>query len=400
MNMKTNEKPWLIVLRILLAAVFLFSGFTKAIDPIAFAIKIDEYFISFGIGFFHPFSMFIAVMMIILEFSLGFMLLFRIYVKVTSITYLLFMIFFFFLTLWLAVAEYLEVNYGYNFGVVKDCGCFGKAIKLSNLETFLKNVVIMVPTLIIFFKRKSIPEIRLTTLGRFSVISIGVLIVAGIEFYSYRHLPIIDYSDWKKGANIVELFIDKPAQKYIVFIYQNNTDSSKVFLTEDELTSITDSIPDFYDKYQYVDRKDSVTVKAVSPKIAGFNMVDSLGADHSFELITNDEDQILLLMFMHDLDEVKLELFKNKDFKALLDSCQKNGIAFVGITNSSPESINSFKIMNEVSIPIYYNQIDPIKGPFMVRDALHSNPGLILLKKGVVVDKWSWRDIPSFEEIK
>jgi uncharacterized membrane protein YphA (DoxX/SURF4 family) len=398
--MKTKEKPWLIVLRILLAAVFLFSGFTKAIDPSAFAIKIDEYFISFGMGFFHPVSMFIAVMMIILEFTLGFMLLFKIYVKFTSIVYLLFMLFFFFLTLWLAVAEYLEVNYGFDFGVVKDCGCFGKAIKLSNLETFLKNVIIMIPTLIIFFKRKSIPEIRLTTLGRFTMIAIGVLIVGVIEFYCYRHLPIIDYSDWKKGTDVVEAFIDRPAQKDLIFIYQNNTDSSRILLTENKLSSITDSIPDFFEKYQYVDRKDSITVAPVPSKISGFNMVDSIGADHSFELINNDDDQILLLMFMSDLDEVKLDVFKNNKFKALFDSCRNNGIAFVGITNSSSERINSFKTMNELTFPIYYNQIDPIKGPFMVRDALHSNPGLILLKKGVVVDKWSWRDFPSFEDIK
>lgn len=398
--MKTKEKPWLMVLRILLAAVFLFSGFTKAIDPLAFAIKIDEYFVSFGIGFFHPVSMFAAVMMIILEFTLGFMLLFKIYVKFTSIAYLLIMLFFFFLTLWLAVAEYLELNYGFDFGVVKDCGCFGKAIKLSNLETFLKNVVIMVPTLIIFFKRKSIPEIRLTTLGRFTLIAIGALIVSMIELYCYRHLPILDYSDWKKGTDVVESFIDRPAQKDMIFIYQNNTDSSRIILTEEGLASITDSIPDFFEKYQYVDRKDSITVLAVSPKIAGFNMVDSMGADHSFELINNDDDQILFLLFMYDLDEVKLDLFRNNDFKVFIDSCNNNGIAFVGITNSSPERINSFKLTNEVTFPIYYNQIDPIKGPFMVRDALHSNPGLILLKKGVVIDKWSWRDFPSFEDIK
>ena len=94
MMRKQKEEIWVKVLRLLLAALFIFSGLSKAIDPMASAIKMDEYFISFGMGFMHPFSMFFGVCLNIVEFVLGFMLLFRVKVKFTSIMYMLFMGFF------------------------------------------------------------------------------------------------------------------------------------------------------------------------------------------------------------------------------------------------------------------------------------------------------------------
>ena len=144
-----NKEPIVLtIIRILLACVFIFSGLTKAVDPIASAIKMEEYFTSFGMDFMHPLCMFIAVCMNIAEFLLGFMLLFRIKVNLVAWGYLLFMTFFLLLTAWLALAEHLELKHGYDFGVVKDCGCFGAAIKLSNFHTFLKNVGIIIKILI------------------------------------------------------------------------------------------------------------------------------------------------------------------------------------------------------------------------------------------------------------
>ena len=163
---RRNEPIVIMILRILLGCVFIFSGLTKAIDPIANAIQFDDYFISFRMPFMQLFSMFMAICLTIVEFTLGVMMLLRIKVRLTSLFYLLFMCFFFLLTAWLALAEYLEIHHGYDFGVVKDCGCFGKAIKMSNFQTFMKNVVIIIPTIIVFIYRDYIPDIRLTELGK------------------------------------------------------------------------------------------------------------------------------------------------------------------------------------------------------------------------------------------
>ncbi|MDR3047725.1 MAG: DoxX family protein [Bacteroidales bacterium] len=397
---KQKEPSWLKIVRILVAALFLYSGFTKAVDPVAAAIQFDDYFVSFGMGFLHPISMFCAVMMNIVEFTLGFMMLFRIRVDFTAIVYTLFMAFFLLLTLWLFVAEYLEVNYGYNFHVVKDCGCFGKAIHLNNWQTFVKNIVIMIPVIVVLINRKLIPDIRLMPFGQWSFALVGALLVSGFQLYCYQHLPIVDYSDWKKGKDVKEMFVGEPAQKEMLFVYTNNKNTTLVqIMTTEELMNITDIIPNFYDTYHYTDRLDTTVKEAIHPKIEGFTMVDSSGYEHAYELISYDNKKPLFLLFMHNLKEVDLDGLQSEKLKALIDYCKKENLDFIGITNSLQAEISIFRKVHDLDFPLYHNAIDPIKGPFIVRDAVRSNPGLILIKKGIVSEKWSWRDVPEISTL-
>ena len=79
----------------------------------------------------------------------------------------------------------------------------------------------------------------------------------------------------------------------------------------------------------------------------------------------------------------------------LAKACMDEGVDFVAITNSSEEEIAEFVKKYGIKFPVYYNPIDPIHGPFMVRDAIRSNPGIMLLNRGVVKEKWAWRDFPE-----
>lgn len=394
--MRKQQEHWFIkILRILLGCVFIFSGFTKAIDPVASAIQFNDYFVSFGMGFLQPISMFCGVCMNIVEFTLGFMMLFRIRIKFTALIYLLFMVFFFFLTLWLAIAEHLEVHYGYDFGVVKDCGCFGKAVKMSNLQTFLKNVGIIIPTFIIFAKRKSIPDIRLTILGQWLFAFVGALIVIFIQWHCYRHLPWIDFSDWKIGNNVEQIYVDKPAQHANLYVYRSNATDSTLFLTEEELMAMYDKDPNFATNFVYEDCIDSTISELVRAEIPGFTLVDTAGGEHAYELINAESNVPVFLVFMHDLNDVNLDGLNSTALQELITNRDTVGYKVVGITNSSEAEIANFVEKNGVAFPIYHNTIDPIKGPFIVRDAVHSNPGMILVHRGIVIDKWAWRDFPS-----
>jgi uncharacterized membrane protein YphA (DoxX/SURF4 family) len=377
------------IIRILLGCLFLFSSFTKAVDPVNFGITMNDYFVSFGMGFLHPLAQFAAVCAIACEFILGCMMLFRIKPLLTTWGYLLFMTFFFFLTLWLAVAEYLEVHGIHDFGVVKDCGCFGQAVKMSNLQTFLKNVVLIIPTIIVFAYRKRIPSSRVSSWGQWLLIGIFAFIAVVFQLHCIRHLPAIDFTDWKKGKDVT-VFIEQPAQKEVLFIYRNKADGQEVTLTQDELMAKED---DFYENFDYVDRKDSVIKDIVRAKIDGFNMLDENGADHAFELISKNNDQDLYVLYMHDLKETNMKGIEKA--KKLAADCMEKGIDFVAVSNSSEEEIAKFVEDNAIDFPVYHNPIDPIKGPFMVRDAVRSNPGIILFHKGVVMDKWAWRDFPA-----
>lgn len=389
--MNINKEPvWLKIIRILLGCLFLFSSFTKAVDPVNFGITMNDYFVSFGMGFLHPLAQFAAVCAIAAEFVLGCMMLLRVRPKLAAWGYLIFMTFFFFLTMWLAIAEYLEVHNIKYFGVVHDCGCFGQAVKLSNLGTFLKNVVIIIPTIIVFINRKKIPDIRLTVLGQWVAIVIFAVITVLFQLYCIRHLPLIDFTDWKKGNDVVKAFIDQPGEKESVFIYKSNADGKEVTLNEDELM---EQDPDFYDNYEYVDRKDREITKGRKPEIDGFNMLDSNGADHAYDYFSYEKGKDVYVLFMNDLKETKIKGLEKA--KLLAADCDKHDIEFVAITNSSQEDIDRFVDKYELEFPLYHNPIDPAHGPFMVRDAVRSNPGIIKINKGVVADKWAWRDFPA-----
>jgi glycosyltransferase involved in cell wall biosynthesis len=299
------------------------------------------------------------------------------------------MTFFFFLTMWLAIAEQLELKGIHYFGVVKDCGCFGDVIEMSNMQTFLKNVVIIIPTLIFFFNRKKVKDCRLTELGQWLCVAIFAAISVGFQLYVIRHLPFIGKSDWNKGKD-VSVFVAQPAQKEVVFVYKNNASGEEVKLTQDELMAQDDA---FYENNEYVDREDKVVKEAVKAKIDGFNMLDENGADHAPDYFAKDREGEVYILYVHNLSEAKEKGMQKA--LTLAKACQDKGVDFVGITNSSEEDIAAFVEEYGIEFPIYYNPINPITGPFMVRDAIRSNPGIILLDKGVVKEKWAWRDFPE-----
>ncbi len=385
--MAQKEPVWLKILRIALGLLFLFSSISKAVDPVNFGITMNDYFVSFGMGFLKPVALIAGVAAITCEFVLGCMMLLRVRVNLAAWGYLLFMTFFFFLTLWLAVAEYMEIKGIHYFGVVHDCGCFGQVVKMSNMTTFLKNVVIIIPTIIVFAKRRKIPDIRLTQLGQWCCVAIFIAVAVAFQLYCIRHLPAIDFSDWKKGNDVVKAFIEQPAKKESSFIYRSKADGSEVTLSETELMEKDMA---FYDNYDYVDRKDKEIAPGVKAEIDGFNMLDENGADHAFEFINADSK--VYLLFIHDVKEFKTKGLDN--VRALATDCDKRDIPFVAVTNSDEEELAAFIDKNQIDFPVYRNPIDPAHGPFMVRDAIRSNPGLIFIDKGVVVDKWGWRDIP------
>lgn len=390
------------ILRILLGLLFIFSGLSKAIDPMASAIQFDDYFISFRLPFLQFFSMFMAICMNILETTLGFMMLFRIKIKLTSILYLIFMSFFFLLTAWLALAEYLEVNHGYDFGVVKDCGCFGKAIKLSNLETFLKNIAIIIPTFIVFMYRRFIPDIRLTELGKWCFVGIAVAAVGFFQLYCYRHLPVIDLSDWKVGTNVADSYIDKPEvidKEKLTYAYKDSTGAVFEF-TEDEMMKKYETEPTFFDNKEALEPKPAIISPKVLAPLQGFKMMDEENGEWSANLLNVHNNRPLFILFMHYLDETNMDGIQNEDLKRIINYCKTNHADIVGLTNSTPKEIAAFKKANHIDFPIYYDDSDPVKGPFIIRDAIHANPGLIYIQNGVVKGKWAWRDYSDVEFIK
>ena len=214
------------VSRRLLALTFLFSGFVKAIDPLGTVYKVEDYLAAFGgwFNYFIPAALPIALMLILLEFTLGWMLLTNVWTKVSSWLTLAFMLVMTPLTLYLALTN-----------AVEDCGCFGDAIYLTNWQTFYKNVVLLVLVIILLLTKRHIPRTFLLTVEIcLTLLAAGVAI--GLMTYSLTHLPPLDFRPYKIGNNIPELMEvpeGAPADEYEVrFIYERDGEQKEFTLAD------------------------------------------------------------------------------------------------------------------------------------------------------------------------
>src|ERR1051326_6885198 len=84
----------IIIFRILVGLLFIFSGLIKANDPLGFAYKLDEYWEVFGMEWLKPLSLSISIFMCALEVLLGWMLLLGSRIKLTLWLLLLMILFF------------------------------------------------------------------------------------------------------------------------------------------------------------------------------------------------------------------------------------------------------------------------------------------------------------------
>lgn len=193
--MKTNKMKILIhISRLIVAITFIFSGFTKLVDPLGSAYKFQEYFGSdvLNLPFLIPYALPLSICLILAELLLGIFLLIGYVPKFTVWSLLVLNLIFLFLT-W----------YSAYFDKVTDCGCFGDAVKLSSWETFYKNIVLILLVLLLLFKvNKITPLMRLTWAKWTSFLSFGVCLY--IVYHVLVHLPIIDFRPYAIGKNIQE----------------------------------------------------------------------------------------------------------------------------------------------------------------------------------------------------
>lgn len=181
-----------LISRSILGLVFIYSGFIKGIDPLGLTYKIEEYFIAYHLMWLIPFALIFSILLCTLEFILGINLVMNIKAKYTSSITLIVLSFFTILTFFAA----LNNN-------ISDCGCFGDAIHLTNKQTFYKNLVLLSLGIYIFIQKNNYITSFSHKIEKIIIITSGLFILS-ISIYSYRHLPLIDFSPWKVGAKIGE----------------------------------------------------------------------------------------------------------------------------------------------------------------------------------------------------
>lgn len=180
--------------RIIVGALFIFSGFVKLVDPIGSQYKFEEYFSEgvLNLEFLIPYALPFAIFLIIAEVVLGVALLVGWKAKFTVRSLVVTIFFFLFLT-W----------YSAYYNKVTDCGCFGDAIKLTPWQSFYKDVILAVLILFLSFKVKLIKPITTTWLPG-KITFAATFLAAFITYYVLAHLPIIDFRAYAIGKNITE----------------------------------------------------------------------------------------------------------------------------------------------------------------------------------------------------
>jgi hypothetical protein len=264
---------------------------------------------------------------------------------------------------------------------IKECGCFGDCIKISNAETFWKDVVLLVLVIILFAFRKRIKPL----FSGYPTVAIMVLtafFAFGVQWYVLEHLPRYDCLPYKKGANIWEKMQVPPGsipdQYESVMIYEKDG-QQKEFTMENYPWQDT--------TWKFVDRKDKLVKKGnAEPAIKDFTITDAEGTDHAQEILGTPGYTFFL--FLRDPEKAREDNLD--DLRNLMAKANQFNIPFYVLSSGSTESTNAWKEANKLHAAEYM-----VLDATVSKTAMRSNPGLMLLKDGVIQDKWSFRDYPK-----
>jgi uncharacterized membrane protein YphA (DoxX/SURF4 family) len=357
------------IARFLVGVLFIFSGWIKANDTIEFSYKLIEYFEVFGIDFFIPLSLPLAILICIFEMILGFTLLIGARIKLTLWLMLLMILFFTLLTFYSAY-----------FNKVSTSGSFGDALPLTSWQSFVKDVVLLIFIIILFIGKNEINAIFGPRLENALIVT---ALIAAIAFplYTYNFLPVIDFRPYAIGKNIPSQTTGIPDElRYRHKVKDRRTGKEKVL----------DHLEGDDKNYEFVEAITEVTKKGVEPKVRNFSITGLNGDDYTQKIIENPDYNFLLICY--DLELTAKSAFgRINDFARL---CKQDHIKFVALTSSSKEVIDEFKKEVETDIDFYKTDVAVLKA--MIR----SNPGIMLLKAGTVQFKWHYHSLPSFTDVK
>ena len=349
------------IIRFIVAITFIFSGFVKMIDPVGTKIKLLEYFSEdvLNLTFLSPLALEIGIAMILAEISLGIWLLVGYKPKFTVRALLLIILFFLFLT-----------GYSAIYNKVTDCGCFGDAVKLNNWETFYKNIILLV--LILFLNKyynfiKPIFSKRLTTALAHGLAFLSLILM----IYTIRHLPLMDFRPYAIGKNIQEgMLIPKgaPQAKFKDIWYYKVDGKVKEFSNADAPWNIPGA--------EFVDRKTITLQEGYTPPIHDFSIENDSEGDITDQVLEAPEIYLIISPNPDDIDQERADII-NQYVKKL----RQNGKKVIGLFSVIDGYQDNF------SFPLYLTDATTLKT--MIR----SNPGVIKLEKGTVVDKKAWRDL-------
>ena len=221
---------------------------------------------------------------------------------------------------------------------ISDCGCFGDALVLTNWQTFWKNVVLL--SLALLVGRWPLEMVRFVSKSnQWIVINYSALFIIILSAWSLYDLPYFDFRPYHVGTNLRQGWQQM----------MEGEDSPYV---------------DFF--IERVDDGEDIT-----------------------EQVLNDRGYTFLLVSPHleQADDSQLDRIND-----LYEYAEDNGYPFYCLTASGQKGISGWRDITGAEYP--FCQTDDIT----LKTIIRSNPGLLLLKDGVIIRKWSHNSLPVIDE--
>lgn len=454
-------------LQVFFGLLFLVSGFVKAVDPMGFSFKMEEYFQEFQILFeptffsflnpiflfFEKQALYVGIVMIIFEMIIGIMLLIGFKPKFTAWAFFLLMLFFTILTGYTYLTGFVpkDINF-FEFSKwtaydesnmrVTDCGCFGDFIKFSAWHTFLKDLIMLVPGILFIYYAPRNYKV-FTSRTRVIIVLISILLFFFFNLYNYKWSePVIDFRPFKEGVNIrerKELELNSAANvKEKSIILENKSTKEIIELPSEQYYATISEYPK--EKFAIIDR---IYEKPEIPttEISDFILEDLEGNDFTEDFL-NEKDYSLLIISPYMKGNPQPVSYTIQDTIFSFDTIKIANTDSFNIVRkvlkTGPKQIDTYdyiwdkaymdnikKYINPLvqqaeadSTKIYFASstsvemvLDFIKdgGPYMIylnsdditlKTILRSNPGVLLLKDGIIIKKWHYKRLPEYEVIK
>ena len=355
--------------RLIMAITFIFSGYVKAIDPLGTQYKIADYLQALHLNGFFPdwATLIVSVALSTLELSIGIFLLFAIRRRQVTKICLFVMTVMTLVTIWIVISN-----------PVKDCGCFGDAIKLTNGQTLGKNIILLAIAILLW--RTPLRMVRFISKStQWIVINYTILFAVALSTWSLWDLPAFDFRPYHIGANIekgMEIPAGAKQPKFeTTFILEKDGQQKEFTL---------DNYPD--STWKFVDSKTVQTEEGYVPPIHDFSIEDrKTGEDKTQQVLKNKGYTFLLI----SPSLAKADDSNFGDIDQIYEYAQDHGYAFLCLTASDEKDIRKWQDITGAEYPFYTTDATTLKT--MIR----SNPGLLLLKGGTIIQKWSHNSLPT-----
>ena len=345
----------LTICRLLVGALFIFSSFTKGVDPLGTKYKMLDYLAVYGMTWLNDFALVLAMLMILAEFIVGICLLTKVFPRLAVLGATLLMLFFTITTLFDALYD-----------LVPDCGCVGTAIKMSNWQTFYKNLVIDAVLIPLIMNNGQLKN-KLETGVQLIIACAFALAFLGFEIYNYRHLPVVDFMNWKVGK---QLTVETQDASKVFLTYRNKaTGETKEYLSPNYPWN--DSV--WMSQWEFVDQR----VEG-GANFLGFSALDEEGNDITESILTTEN---LLMFTSHDLSKLTEKDWENA--KEITNLAEEHGMTVIWVVAEEPHYVEYLQGQYDFLFEVYY--ADELE----IKPIVRSNPGLIWLDNGLVKDKWS-----------